>query len=260
MPGERSFRLGYSVISWGDTPDLDQVLGVIGGAGWQGVEFIGVSLDWLGTPRHLRSVLDRHQVPPVCMFGSVSLGDDAAKVLERQRRLIEFASELGCSVYAFLGGQRVVRRLPTDDEFKRLAEQADTLIEYATPFGLTVAYHAHPRCTVESEAEQDRLLGYCDRLQVCVDVSVAALMGEDAVAQLEKYRDRLAYVHLKDWTKGKFCLMGQGSVGLDFRSIRETLNAIGYQGWVMGELSSYADTDATDSCYLNHQYLQSVGY
>src|SRR5438874_831946 len=120
MSGDRTFRLGYSVISWGETPELDQVFGAIHGAGWEGVEFIGVSLDWLGTPRRLRSLLDRHEIPPVCLFGSVSLGDDAAKVLERQRRLIEYAAEVGCSVYAFLGGNRVVRRLPTDDEFKRL--------------------------------------------------------------------------------------------------------------------------------------------
>jgi inosose dehydratase len=260
MSTDRPFHLGYSVISWGETPDLDGVLGTIAQAGWEGVEFIGVSLDWLGTPHRLRSVLDRHGVPPVCMFGSVSLGDDATIVLERQKRLIEYAGELGCSVYCFLGSQRVVRRLPTEDEFKRLAEQAETLIDYATPFGLTVAYHAHPRCTVESEAEQDRFLRYCDRLKVCVDVSVAALMGEDAVAQLRKYRDRLAYVHMKDWARGKFCLMGRGTAGLDFGRIRETLIEIRYTGWVMGELSSYADTDATDSCYLNRRYLESVGY
>jgi inosose dehydratase len=190
----------------------------------------------------------------------VSLGPDASVGLDRQRRLIEYAAELGCSVYCFLGGQRVVRRLPTDDELKRVAEQAEILIDYAAPFGLTVAYHAHPRCTVESEAEQDRLLAYSDRLQVCVDVSVAALMEEDVVRQLKKYRDRLGYVHLKDWTRGKFCLMGRGTVGLDFRRIRETLEDFAYHGWVMGELSSYADTDATESCYANRRYLRSVGY
>jgi hypothetical protein len=95
-----------------------------------------------------------------------------------------------------------VRRLPIDDEYKRLAEQSEKLIDYAAPYGLTVAYHAHPRCTIESEEEQDHLLAYTDRLKVCVDVSVAALMGEDAIAQLRKYRNRLAYVHLKDW-KGR---------------------------------------------------------
>ena len=41
---------------------------------------------------------------------------------------------------------------------------------------------------------------------------------------------------------------------------RETLNAIGYRGWVMGELSSYADYDAADACRANRSYLSSVGY
>ncbi len=260
MKTGRPFSLGYTSLTWGQTPNLDQALGAIAGAGWEGVEFISVSLDWLGTPRRVRALLDRYGLSPVCMFGAVSLGADAAEALERQRRLIEYGAELGCSVYCFLGGQRVPLRLPTEDEFKRLAEQAEALIDYATPFGLLVAYHAHPRCTVESEEEQDRLLSYTSRLKVCVDVSVAALMGEDAVAQLCKYRDRLVYIHMKDWAKGKFCVMGKGTVGLDFGRIMQTLRDIGYRGWVMSELSSYADTEAVESCYYNRQYLRSLGY
>ena len=260
MSGERSFRLGYSTITWGATPDLDNVLGTIADAGWEGVEFISVSMDWLGTPKRLRGLLDKHGLPPVCMFGSASLGEDAEQALERQRRIIEYAAELGSSVYCLLGGSRTALRLPSDDEFKRLAEQSEKLIDYAEPFGLTVAYHAHPRCTIESEAEQDKLLSYTERLQICMDVSVAAFMQEDAVAQILKYRDRIGYVHMKDWTQGKFCVMGQGTVGLDFSRIREALNEIDYQGWVMGEMSSYADTDAEESCRANREYLRSVGY
>lgn len=260
MSAERSFRLGYSTITWGPTPDLDKVFGSMADAGWEGVEFISVAMDWLGTPKRLRGLLDKHGLPPVCMFGSVSLGGDAEQVLERQRRIIEYAAELGCPLYSFLGGSRAPLRLPGDDEFKRLAEQAESLIDYAEPFGLTVTYHAHPRCTIESEAEQDKLLSYTERLQICMDVSVAAFMQEDAVAQILKYRERIGYVHMKDWTQGKFCVMGQGTVGLDFGRIREALNEIGYQGWVMGELSSYADTNAEESCYANRDYLRSVGY
>ena len=81
------------------TPDLDRVFGTIADAGWEGVEFISVALDWLGTPKRLRGLLDAHQLPPVCLFGSVSLGDDAEQVLERQRRIIEYASELGAPHY-----------------------------------------------------------------------------------------------------------------------------------------------------------------
>jgi len=260
MNSERLFHLGYSTITWGPTPDLDRVLGTIADAGWEGVEFISVATDWLGTPKRLRGLLDKHGLTPVCLFGTASLGADAEAALERQRRLIEYTAELGASIYCFLGSTRVELRLPEDDEFKRLAEQAEILIDYAEPFGLTVTYHAHPRCTVESEAEQDRLLSYTERLKICMDVSVAAFMQEDAIAQILKYRDRIGYVHMKDWTQGKFCVMGQGTVGLDFGRIREALNEIDYRGWVMGELSSYADTDADESCRANWDFLRSVGY
>lgn len=260
MSGVRSFSLGYSCISWGVTPDLDEVLGTIADAGWEGVEFISISLDWLGTPRRLRSLLDRHHLAPVCVFGSVELGDGEATQLEKQRRLIEYAAELGAPIYTFLGGKRVHRRFPTEDEFRRLGDLGEELVEHAAQFGLTVAYHAHPLCTVESEEEQDQMLEYAPRLKVCVDVSVAALMGEDAVGQIRKYRDRIAYVHMKDWARGKFVPMGRGTVGLDFGRVRETLNEIGYRGWVMGELSTYADYDAAEACRDNMAYLRSVGY
>lgn len=260
MTAARSFSLGYSCISWGVTPNLEAVFGTIAEAGWEGVEFIGISLDWLGTPRRIRSLLDRHSLRPVCMFGSIELGDSESTQLEKQRRLIEYAAELGAPIYTFLGGKRVHRRFPSEDELRRLGELGEELVEFAAPFGLTVAYHAHPLCTVESEEEQDRMLAYAPRLKVCVDVSVAALMGEDAITQMRKYGDRMAYVHLKDWARGKFVPMGHGTVGLDFGAIRETLNAMAYRGWVMGELSSYADYDAAEACRANLAYLRTVGY
>ena len=260
MNPTRSFRLGYSNLAWGRTPDLDKVLGTIADAGWEGMEFINISLDWLGTTKRLRSLLDKHGLPPVCMFGDVSLGADADQVLERQKRLIEYAAELGCAIYCFVGASREKESVPTEDEFKRLAERSEMLIDYAEPYGLVVAYHAHPACTVESEAEQDKLLSYTDRLQVCVDVSVAAFMDEDAIAQLHKYRERLGYVHVKDVTEDWFCVMGEGTGRLDFGRIRETLNEIGYEGWVVGEHPGSAESEANESCYANREFLRSVGY
>ena len=59
------------------------------------------------------------------MLGVVQI-DDArkARVTEMQKRMIDFGAELGCEAYVFIGGDRVGRRLPTDDEFKRLADVA----------------------------------------------------------------------------------------------------------------------------------------
>jgi sugar phosphate isomerase/epimerase len=259
---DRTFRLGYSTIGWGQTPDLEAVLGQISEAGYEGVEFISIATDWLGTPARLRRLIDRHGLEPVCLFGSVEVGAAEAECaqLERQRRLIEYTAEVGAPVYAFLGGKRVHQRFPTEDELRRLGELGEKLVDHAAPLGLTVVYHAHPLCTVESEAEQDRMLAHAPRVRVCLDVSVSALMGEDAIAQIRRYGHRIGYVHMKDWARGKFVPMGQGTVGLDFGRIRQALNEIGYRGWVTGELSIYADYDAAESCRRNMQYLRSVGY
>jgi inosose dehydratase len=259
---DRTFNLGYSTIGWGQTPDLDAVLGTIAEAGYEGVEFISIATDWLGTPSRLRRLVDKHGLEPVCLFGSVEIDRSGAAdtQVEKQRRLIEYAAELGAPLYAFLGGKRVHQRFPTDDELRCLGEIGELLVEHAAPLGITVVYHAHPLCTVESEREQDCMLAHAPRVQVCLDVSVSALMGEDAIAQIVKYGPRIGYVHMKDWARGKFVPMGEGTVGLDFSRIRQTLNEVGYRGWVMGELSSYADYDAAESCRRNRQFLHSVGY
>jgi inosose dehydratase len=189
-----------------------------------------------------------------------ALDGSAAEHLERQRRVIDYAAELGAGIYCMLGADRVWQRLPNDDELARLGEQAERLIDYAAPHGITVCYHAHPRCTVETEAEQDRLLAFAGRLKICLDVSVSVLMEEDPVAQLRKYRDRVGYVHMKDVGPGKFCPMGRGTRGLDFGACLAALEAIDYRGWVVGELSNYADTEATASCRENREFLRSLGY
>jgi inosose dehydratase len=256
------YRLGYTTLSWAWTDDLDvdRMLWTMADAGWEGVELISLSADVLGTPTRLRAKLDANGLDAVGVLGSVKLGDEASDSLRRQQRLIEYGAELGCSVYCFIGGDRVRQRRPNDDDYKQLADVSEQLIDHAAAHGMAVAYHAHPRCTVESEQEQDRLLEHTDRLGICVDVSVAAFMQEDPVEQLRKYRDRLAYVHMKDWTQGKFCTLGRGTVGLDVPAVLRTLTELDYRGWVMTELSPYADTPAEASCYDNREYLRSIGY
>ena len=82
---------------------------------------------------------------------------------------------------------------------------------------MTVNHHSHPRCTVERETEQDRLLEFADpRLRVCIDVGISAFMDEDYIAQIRRYAPRTGYVHLKDWAFGKYCTLGQGTKGIDW--------------------------------------------
>ncbi|MDP6495653.1 MAG: TIM barrel protein, partial [Dehalococcoidia bacterium] len=185
MTATRSFHLGYSDATWGDMLDLEEVMSSIAAAGWEGVEIRSAAVDWLGTPRRLRGLIDQYGLTPVSMFGSLSLGSDASLVLERQRHRLEYAAEVGCSVYCVTGAQRALFRPASDDEFKQLAEMVEVLVDHATPLGLTIAYHRDGgyghRSTIESEKDQDQLLRYAPRLRLSVDVAVTALKREDPV-------------------------------------------------------------------------------
>ena len=261
MNKPHSFKLGYNTNSWGRTPNLDEMFNDIAQCGWKGVELISLSLDWLGTPNHLAKKLKNNGLVLSSMFGRVDdIGSASNTMLEREKRRIEYGAEFEAEVYAFTGPQRPLNRKPSQDEFKRFAEQIEILSEYALGFGQVLAFHAHPASLAETEQEQDILFSYSSQLQICLDVSISALMGEDPIAQLKKYSNRLAYIHLKDVDHGKFCVMGRGRGLIDFVQVKESLIDIGYDGWVVGELGSGADTGAVESCNENFKYLSSLGY
>ena len=263
MP-DRPWKLGYNTLTWNETrdPDLERVFATIKAAGWEGVELLDPDANWYGPPSRIRAISERTGLPVVAMLGVVQI-DDArrSRTLELQKRMIDYGAELGAEAYVYIGGDRVYRRLPSDDDYQRLAEVSNALAEYAEPMGISVNHHSHPRCTIERESEQDRLLELCDpRVKVCLDVGISAFMDEDHLAQITRYADRIGYVHLKDWAFGKFCVLGEGTKGIDWAAVLAGLTAAGFDGWVTTELSWYGDTPPDESCVANRAYLRSIGY
>ena len=263
MPDHR-WKLGYNTLTWNETrdPDLEAVATTIRDAGWEGIELLDPDLGWYGPPSRLRGILQRVGIPAIAVLGVVQI-DDARRrrVTEQQKRLIDYAAEVGCEQYVFIGGDRVFRRLPTDDELKRLADVASELAAYAEPLGIGVNHHSHPRCTVEREREQDRMLAYADpRVKVCIDIGISAFMDEDYEGQIRKYAGRTGYVHLKDWALGKYCVLGDGTKGIDWGRVMEGFTATGFDGWITTELSWYGDTEPDESCRRSRDHLRTLGY
>lgn len=146
-------------------------------------------------------------------------------------------------------------------QVRRIARGVEDQLEAGWEGVELVSHHSHPRCTIESEEEQDRLLELADaRLRVCLDAGISLFMDEDLLAQVDKYAARLGYVHLKDWARGKYCVLGQGTRGFDWGALLARFSEIGYRGWVTVELSTYADTPGDESCRATREYLRSLGY
>jgi sugar phosphate isomerase/epimerase len=253
----RDYRLSYSTLAWGSTLDLEACLEAVAAAGWEGIEFINVSLDWLGTPARVRRLLTQTGLEPVAYFTGIAAGPGGAEANTRAKRTVDFAAETGFGILGLVGAERIALRPTTDDDIAALGEATEDLIDHAAANGMTVAHHAHLRSMVESQTETERLLQASPRLKVCLDISVATLMGEDPVAQYRDLRERVAYVHLKDWKNSRPEPLGLGTI--DIPAFLDELESDDYRGWVTTELSPYADYDPVEACITNRAYLRSWG-
>lgn len=249
-------RFAYSTINWGDTPDVPLMLSEIRQAGWNAVELFWHSLDWLGPPAGLGRQMGGLRA--ATLFGAVALPTDE-KQLTKLKRHIDYAAAMGAGMFGLVGGNRLRWRPPTDGEYTDLAQFCEALARYGADQGVVVAYHPHVACTIETEAEIDLLLDRTEALTLCLDASHIALVGEDPLVHLRKYRARTGYLHLKDWAHGKFVEMGRGTIGIDFAAIFRELEAQGYGGWIVIE-QSVSDVSPYESARINAEFVRGLGY
>jgi sugar phosphate isomerase/epimerase len=251
-----SLRFAYSTINWGETPDMAAAFAEIREAGWHAVELFNHSLDWLGSPERVKDALGGLQV--ATGFGSIAIPSEP-KGIEIQKRRIEHAAALGAENYGLVGGARMRQRPPSTEEEEDLARVCEALAVHGAALGVTVAYHPHTACTVETAAEIDRLMARTEVLTLCLDASHIALVDEDPVAHLRTYRERTSYVHLKDWARGAFIELGRGTIGIDTPAFLKELEAQSFPGWVIVE-QSRSEISPAESARVNADYVRGQGY
>ncbi len=249
-------RFAYSTINWGTKPDLAVACREIRDAGWQAVELFDHSLDWLGTRESLQAAMGGLRA--ATFLGGIEVPVNAAQLTVHKRR-IEYAALLGATMYGLVGGSRLRWRSPTADEYRSLASGCEELAVFGADYGVGVAYHPHTDCTIETQEEIDTLLNQTRYTLLCLDVSHIILVDEDPINHLRQYRERTGYIHIKDWAKGRFVELGQGTVGLDFPAIFAELAAQRYDGWIVVE-NSRSDVSPAHSARLNAEYVHALGY
>ncbi|MDJ0821585.1 MAG: TIM barrel protein [Paracoccaceae bacterium] len=152
----------------------------------------------------------------------------------------------------------------------------------AEEYGLTVGMHAHAAGFMDFEPELIRLLDEVDEsiLKICFDTGHHSYAGFDPVAFMERYIQRISYMHFKDIDptvkadviaegtgfydacgQGIFCNLGDGDV--DFPRVREILLQKGFDGWCTVEQDcdpTLPDTDPLRDAKVNRAYLRSIGF
>lgn len=119
--------------------------------------------------------------------------------------------------------------------------------------------HPHLGTEIQDENELDAIMEMTDPGYVffCPDTAHLTKAGMDPVEVMRRYKDRIAYVHLKDITPDEvdvetfpilsgneampiFCELGLGPI--DFKPIIRFLKEINYDGWLTVEIDKSTST------------------
>ncbi len=169
----------------------------------------------------------------------------------------------------------------SDAAWEGMVANIRAIASRAAAHGVRAVIHPHAGGYIEFADEVERIARDlpAEEAGLCLDTGHCAYSGMDPAATLERYADRLDYVHFKDidaavyarvmgerirffeaCAQGVMCPIGRGVI--DYKGIRALLERIGYEGFVTVEQErdprnvggSLADVKAS------RDYLRSAGF
>lgn len=272
-------RIGHTALTWDvlDRPaKLGEAIRDCAALGYQGIETGGRVYDWWERerPGQLQRLLAGAELHMVGLFQSGEWIDpDAAPTLRADAaRWAEALRTLGGDILMLVPGPRHDDRPPGIDAFAQMAWTMNEVGSIARDAGIRAAMHPHWGTAAESRLEIEVLLDRLDPdlIGFAPDTGQIAKGGTDPTELVERWADRVRYVHLKDlsprWDEMRrngeplrspagYVALGQGVI--DVRPIMQCLDRVGYRGWLMAELDE-SDEPALTAAMHAREYLDKV--
>jgi sugar phosphate isomerase/epimerase len=186
--------------------------------------------------------------PPSAFFEpSVIQADDEAREwrIEYTKSAIDLAAAVDAPAVCLATGRPLPGTMP-EAAYDLLLDSLDAILDHAEERSVRVGIEYEPELLVENTDEALALIEDVDResLGVNLDVGHAAVYGEDVAESIRRTGDRITGVHLEDIVGGRrgkhyHRIPGEGDV--DFRSIFDALDDVGYDGFATLELYTYPD-------------------
>jgi len=300
------FRVGNAPCSWGslefegttgEAIGYRQMLDELAATGYTGTE-LG---DWgyMPTdPAQLRAELESRGLVmlgafvPVAMKHRDAQAAGAANAVKTARLLAAVASdpkpflvladENGSVPERTRNAGRVTPAMGlSDSEWRVFADGANAIGRaVAAETGLATVLHHHCAGYVETPDEIARLLDLTDPAAINLVFDTGHYSygsgGADVVSALDRFRERIRYIHFKDcepeiacqareqgWDyfealrRGVFCELGKGSV--DFPAVLRWLRDAGYSGYTLVEQDVLPGMGSPrDSARRNREYLRTI--
>lgn len=263
-------RFGYTAMTWGAAEK--QAIDDIAAVGFAGIQF---RIDALTEfkPAELKDLLAQHKLTFVALSsGEVSLDAPAADEIAKHVANAQFVKDSGGLYLQVLDALKTYPRTVTPDECKQLGKLLTEIGKRTAGIGIPLGYHNHVNTISEHPANLDLVLENSDPQYVKLELDTAHLVagGGDPAKTIERYHDRLLFLHLKDvvdmpmTAKMKYPFqwveLGRGKV--DLPAAFAALDKVRFKGWAVVELDKVPDPARTpkECAIISRDYLkQKIG-
>jgi inosose dehydratase len=266
-PAPAQIRIGYASITWSENDR--QAIEDIASLGFHGIQLRANAIKEFGSPSELRDLLGKHQLKMVALSSGAVRIDPAleAEEIAKHTANAKFVHDVG-GLYLQVTDERPRDRAVTAADYTRLGHLVTEIGKRTADLGISLGYHNHMGTLGERPEEVDQILQAADPRYAKFELDVAHYFqgGGDPAKAIEKYRDRLLFLHIKDVeplrgnTDAKhpyrFVELGRGKV--DIPAVFDALHQVDFRGWAIVELDAVPDKSRTpkESALISKKYLE----
>jgi len=233
--------------------------------GYEGVENFNIITDtYEDSPEELKEVLKKYNLTLTAIYTYLKFDWENEVIMAE--RCIKLLNAIGCDILN-LQAPKHSPTGTTKEEIEDTIRKANIIGKMCTEHGVKLCFHPHWGSTIEKEHEIEMFAkGTASKdVHFCIDTAHTQLMDMNPITIIEKYKDRIEYIHFKDVDPdvtitperpmNRFRAVGQGTV--DFKGIYKKLKEIGYDGTICVELD-YPIICNFQSAQTSRRYIHDV--
>jgi inosose dehydratase len=265
--GLDKIKFGYAAMTWGK--EERQAADDIASAGYKGVQFrIDATTEF--RPSELKELLREKKLTFVALSSGEVLIDPAVEAEQIRKHVAnaQFVRDSGGLYLQVLDQLKPYPRKVTAEECVRLGKLLTEIGRRTAELGVPLAYHNHMNTISEHPGNLEIVLENADPkyVKLLLDTAHSAAGGGDPAQAIERYHDRIIFLHLKDEVsipmteKEKYPFrwveLGQGQVNLP--AVFAALAKIHFSGWAVVELDRVPDNSKTPKqcAMISRKYLE----
>jgi inosose dehydratase len=269
--GTPGIQYGYAAMTWGK--EEKQAIADISAVGFKGVQFRLEAVTEF-QPAQLKEILQQRKLTFVALSsGQISI-DPATEAEQIAKHVAnaKYVHDAGGLYLQILDELKPYPRKATPEECKRLGKLLTELGKKTADLGVPLGYHNHMNTIGEGPTNVDIILDAADPKYVKLELDTAHSVagGGDPAKAIEKYHDRLLFLHLKDvvdspmTAKAQYPFtwveLGRGRVNLP--AVFAALDKVKFRGWCVVELDRVPNETGTpkQSAMISREFLeQKIG-